>query len=156
GDPLPSVGGQVAGALSSLLLTAPTSTGAMRNGLPATTQDSFVYQAAGQAELIYGDEGVADIPPYFEFTKDHRINSAIFRQTDMGLTTGHGSLLPDGWGGDEFVKGPEFDVSGPTFGTFTDPLQAILSNVGLGGVAPIVESAIPQGGLPIGQAPVEV
>jgi hypothetical protein len=140
--PMPSVGGVVANVLSNLMMTQPTSTGAMRNGLPATTTDSFVYQAAGQAELIYGDEGVYDIPPDFEFTKDHRIAAGIFGQRDAGLTTGHGSLLPDAWGGDEFVKGPEFDVSGPTMGNYTDPLQQLLGNVGLGGVTPLVESGI--------------
>lgn len=84
----------------------------MRNGLPPVSMDSFVFEAAENAELIYGDEGVDDIPPYDEFTKEHRINNGIFDQRNRGLTTGHGSYLPDAWGGDEWVDGPEWDMSG--------------------------------------------
>jgi hypothetical protein len=89
--------------------------GRMRNGLPATNMDSFVFEAGGQAELIYGDEGVVDIPPYFEFTKEHRINTGIYDDRDKGLTTGHGSYLPDAWGADEFI-GDEWDQSGSSAG----------------------------------------
>ena len=35
----------------------------MRNGLPPTTTDSFVYEAAEHAEHIYGDEGIDGPPP---------------------------------------------------------------------------------------------
>jgi hypothetical protein len=75
---------------------------ATTNGLPATSMDSFVYEAGGFAELIYGDEGTSDIPPYFGFDQTHRINLGIMGTRAAGLTTGHGSLLPSAWGGDEF------------------------------------------------------
>lgn len=87
-----------------------------RNGLPNTTLDSFVLNAGGSAEHIYGDEGADGIPPYFEFTKAHRINTGITGQRDTGLTTGHGSMMPDATGGDEFVDGPEFSMSGSNGG----------------------------------------
>ena len=62
-------------------------------GLQATTLDSFVVNAGGQAELIYGDEGTSDIPPYFGFDSSHAINSGI----QGNLTTGHASGLPGAW-----------------------------------------------------------
>ncbi len=67
----------------------------VNQGLPQTNLDSFVAQAGGQAELIYGDEGTDGPPPYFEFTQDHYINTGIH---DGGLTTGHASGLPSAWG----------------------------------------------------------
>jgi hypothetical protein len=84
-----------------------------RNGLPVTSLDSFVLNAGGSAELIYGDEGTDSPPPYFEFTTAHRIQRGI-RQN--GLTTGHGSYMPDAWGGDEFVDGPEWSQSAQSGG----------------------------------------
>jgi len=64
--------------------------------LPMTRLDSFVAQAGGMAEAIYGDEGVYDIPPYFGFTDDHHINTGI---NSGGLTTGHkDGSLPEAWG----------------------------------------------------------
>lgn len=89
-----------------------------RNGLPPTTLDSFVLNAGGNAELIYGDEGAEGLPPYEEFTQMHRINAGIFAVNDAGLTTGHGSLLPNAWGGDEFVKPEPFTQSGANLGAF--------------------------------------
>ncbi|PWU01017.1 MAG: hypothetical protein C5B53_03345 [Candidatus Melainabacteria bacterium] len=69
--------------------------GTQPQGLPQTRLDSFVAQAGGQAELIYGDEGVFDIPPYFNFTDDHHINTGIH----SGITTGHqDGSLPEAWG----------------------------------------------------------
>lgn len=44
-------------------------------GLPATTLDSFVMNAGGAAEVIYGDEGTSDIPPLFGFTEGNTINA---------------------------------------------------------------------------------
>jgi hypothetical protein len=82
------------------------------NGLPQTSLDSFVYEAGGMAELIYGDEGVDTIPPYFEFDQTHRINVGITGARAQGLTTGHSSMLPNAWGGDEFVKTEPFTMSG--------------------------------------------
>jgi hypothetical protein len=82
-------------------------------GLPPTSLDSFVTNAGGQAELIYGDEGTDSIPPYFEFDQTHRIIRGINGIDYQGLTTGHGSMLPNAWGGDEFVKTEPFTFSGP-------------------------------------------
>lgn len=110
---------QLTGKQNSPLTLNPTKTtqsggifGAVgRNGLPPTLMDSFVHEAGGQAELIYGDEGVVDIPPYFEFTKEHRIERGITGVRYQGLATGHSSFLPDAWGGDEWT-GNEWDQSG--------------------------------------------
>jgi len=84
-----------------------------RNGLPPCNLDSFVYEAAGMADLIYGDEGTEGPPPFEEFTKEHRIQAGIWGRRAAGITTGHGSYLPDAWGGDEWVDGPEFSQSAP-------------------------------------------
>lgn len=93
-----------------------------RNGLPATTMDSFVKNAiqAHRAELIYGDEGTGDNPPpfYDGFTAAHRINAGIVGQQDAGLTTGHGSHLPDAWGRDEYLGGQEWSQSGVNNGAY--------------------------------------
>ena len=62
-------------------------------GLQATTLDSFVMNAGGNAENIYGDEGTSDIPPLFGFTGGNTINSGI----QGNLTTGHASGLPSAW-----------------------------------------------------------
>lgn len=85
----------------------------LRNGLPPTTLDSFVYEAGAHAEHIYGDEGVNGPPPYMGFGKSHRINAGIMDQRDAGLTTGHGSYMPDSFGKDEFIAPPgEWGQSG--------------------------------------------
>jgi len=73
--------------------------------------DSFVYEAGEHAEHIYGDEGIHGLPPYEFFSETHRINTGIHDQRDQGLTTGHGSWMPDGWGRDEFL-GQEMSLSG--------------------------------------------
>ena len=62
--------------------------------LPVTNLDSFVAQS-GYNDLIYGDEGVDDIPPYFTFDESHRIERGI---NQAGLTTGHASDTPEAWG----------------------------------------------------------
>jgi hypothetical protein len=103
--------------LLALVLTATVNLpgnaqGTNKLGLPPTSMDSFVRQAAGNADLIYGDEGVVDIPPYDYFDPIHRINAGIFDTRRKGLTTGHGSYLPDAWGGDEWT-GNEWSMSGP-------------------------------------------
>ena len=85
-----------------------------RMGLPPTTTDSFVYQAGGMADLIYGDESNG-LPPFFGFSQEHRINAGIFGQRDAGITTGHGSFLPDAWGADEFI-GNEWSWAGSSNG----------------------------------------
>jgi len=63
--------------------------------LPPTRLDSFVKSAGGSADLIYGDEGTTDIPPFFVFDESHRIERGIH---SSGLTTDHKSGLPDAWG----------------------------------------------------------
>lgn len=84
----------------------------VRNGLAPVSTDSFIYEAGKNAELIYGDESTNNGPPPYElFTKDHRINSGIYDRRDAGLTTGHGSYMPDAVGRDEF-NGQEWDESG--------------------------------------------
>lgn|GEM_PF-457365 len=81
-------------------------------GLPPTNLDSFVYQAGGRAEDIYGDEGVNGLPPIDSFTSQNRINSGIFGTRNAGLTTGHGSIMPAAWGGDEYCHGTEWVRTG--------------------------------------------
>lgn len=67
-------------------------------GLPPTNLDSFVHQAGGRAEEIYGDEGVDGLPPIDGFNAHNRIDAGIFGTRNAGLTTGHGSLMPSAWG----------------------------------------------------------
>jgi hypothetical protein len=62
-------------------------------GLPQTSLDSFVADAGGNADQIYGDEGTTDIPPLFGFSGGNTINSGI----NSNLTTGHASGLPSAW-----------------------------------------------------------
>lgn len=76
------------------------------NQLPPCQLDSFVYQAGGRAEAIYGDEGIRTPPPYFGFDQSHRIDAGIMGQRDRGITTGHGSIMPSAWGLDEFIAAP--------------------------------------------------
>lgn len=85
--------------------------------------DSFVREAKGHAAHIYGDEGVYSIPPYMGFSKVHRINIGIMDERDQGLTTGHGSYLPDAWGRDEFL-GQEWSQSGATGHSEADGFSA--------------------------------
>ncbi len=96
-------------------LAAPAMAQLNNKGLPPTSMDSFVRQAAGNAELIYGDEGYEGPPPYYEFEYQNRINSGIYNIRDKGLTTGHGSLMPSAWGRDEFL-GAEWSRSGSNGG----------------------------------------
>ncbi|RTL43760.1 MAG: hypothetical protein EKK48_08425 [Candidatus Melainabacteria bacterium] len=86
-----------------------------RNGLPPTQMDSFVRQAAGNAENIYGDESHEGPPPFMYFEYENRINSGIYDIRDKGLTTGHGSYMPSAWGRDEFL-GAEWSQSGANGG----------------------------------------
>lgn len=82
-----------------------------RNNLPPTVLDSFVYEAHEHREHIYGDEGKNGLPPYEWFSKAHRINTGILDERDKGLTTGHGSYLPDAAGADEFLMPPNGEWS---------------------------------------------
>lgn len=63
-------------------------------GLPPTRLDSFVRNAGGSADQIYGDEGSDGIPPFFGFDDSHYIGTGI----QGNLTTGHRSGLPSAWG----------------------------------------------------------
>lgn len=63
--------------------------------LPPTSTDSFVLNSAGNADLIYGDEGYDGPPPFYGFDESHRIERGIY---NPGLTTGHRSALPEAWG----------------------------------------------------------
>jgi hypothetical protein len=87
--------------------------------LPPTHLDSFVHHAliSGHAEHIYGDEGTFGPPPQMGFNIKHRINIGIVGERDEGLTTGHGSYMPDAWGSDEFLKAPgAWSQSGANYG----------------------------------------
>jgi hypothetical protein len=87
------------------------------NTLPSVSTDSFVKNAGGNAEAIYGDEGGQSLPPYYGFDYSHRINAGVSGQTDQGLTTGHGAMLPSAWGADEFLAHPgEQSLSGANGG----------------------------------------
>jgi hypothetical protein len=91
------------------------------SSLPATVMDSFVANAvkAGRGDAIYGDESQGENPPPFMgFTAAHRINAGITGAQDAGLTTGHGSRLPDAWGRDEFIGGQEWSQGGPNNGAY--------------------------------------
>lgn len=63
--------------------------------LPKTTLDSFVRNAGGMADMIYGDEGADGLPPFFGFSEGHRIQRGIH---SGNLSTGHRSNLPSAWG----------------------------------------------------------
>jgi hypothetical protein len=92
-----------------------------RSSLPPTVMDSFVANAvqAKRGDAIYGDESQGENPPPFMgFTADHRINAGITGAQDAGLTTGHGSRLPDAWGRDEFIGGQEWSQGGPNNGAY--------------------------------------
>jgi hypothetical protein len=69
--------------------------GGAGRSLPKTTLDSFVMQAGGSADQIYGDEGSEGPPPFFGFDESHYIGTGI---QSGGLTTGHHSGLPSAWG----------------------------------------------------------
>src|SRR5438105_312187 len=98
-------------AIALFVLAAPAQAQQMRNGLPPTNTDSFVQQAGEQQDNIYGDEGISGPPPFYGFIADHRINNGITGRQDQGLTTGHGSYLPDAWGADEFLAPPDGEWS---------------------------------------------
>jgi hypothetical protein len=77
-------------------------------GLPPVSMDSFVQQAGGYRERIYGDEGA-----YIKgFQRENRIDAGIYYDRNAGLTTGHQSMLPSAWGADEFIGDSEPSMSG--------------------------------------------
>lgn len=87
-----------------------------RFGLPQTRLDSFVAEAGGHKDAIYGDEGEDGPPPFEEFTREHRIEAGIYGERRQGLSTGHGSYLPSATGGDGYVDGAEMYHSGSSGG----------------------------------------
>lgn len=118
--------------------------------LPPTNVDGFIKSAGGAADQIYGDEGEIGLPPIDSFTKANRINRGIAGINDAGLTTGHGSLMPDAWGADEFIAAPgEWSLAGANYGNYNynnaaqgldaaGQLQRLsLGQVSVGGPAPI-------------------
>lgn len=114
--------------ISRIPPTPPT----VRNSLPPCMTDSFVHEAGGNAELIYGDESFQSPPPYYEFTQDHRIERGIHGIRDAGLTTGHGSWLPNAWGDDEFISaGGEWSQAGTTAAPQAAPPAFTPRNVSL-------------------------
>lgn len=124
--------------------------GSLRNGLPPTRMDSFVYEAQEKADQIYGDEGIDGLPPFEEYTQDHRINAGILGRSNQGLTTGHGSMLPNATGGDEFVDSEPFTQAGTNSGfggiSFPLPIPGVDVSVGIAGGIPL---PIPGAGFPI-------
>jgi len=116
------------------ILNGQNGQGNRRGALPPTNLDSFVYQAGGAADAIYGDESTG-LPPFYGFSQDHRINAGIFGQRDAGLTTGHGSFMPDAWGADEFI-GNEWSWAGASNGNYRQ-LSALNLNA-----ADLLEAAI--------------
>ncbi|MCA9805702.1 MAG: hypothetical protein KC777_27210 [Cyanobacteria bacterium HKST-UBA02] len=83
-----------------------------RGDLPFNCLDSFVlntrYKQIGDFNGSHIYDGASGLPPYEDFTRVHRIKRDIQGSRDAGITTGHGSALPDAWGGDEWIEGPEF------------------------------------------------
>ena len=81
------------------------------NGLPETKINSFVKQS-GYDYLIYSNEGTT-LPPINEFEPVSRIQRGNLSD---GLSTGHGSMLHPGVGGDERVDYEPPTMSGPRGG----------------------------------------
>lgn len=101
----------------------------VRRNLPPVLMDSFIREAGSQAELIYGDEGANGLPPIDNFKKENRIDAGIHGITDLGLTTGHGSIMPDAWGADEFISPPgEWTQSGAK-GNIANPFSLAATNL---------------------------
>ncbi len=73
------------------------------NGLPPTSLDSFVKNAGGHAESIYGDEGTNSYPRLDNFSP---INAGITGQRAKTLRTGHGGDRLPTASGDGVRKAP--------------------------------------------------
>ena len=111
-----------------------------QQNLPPVNLDSFIKEAGIHADDIYGDEGKIDLPPFAGYTKAHRINAGIMDLRDAGLTTGHGSWMPDASGADEFI-GNEWGQAGYRGHTSDSGFQN-------DGVAPVMNpNATPPNGL---------
>ncbi len=89
------------GGFASYAPLAPVPKGIKVNaqGLPPTTLDSFVAES-GFDGSIYGDEGIGLFgpPPANGLSEANAINAGIRNANNRGLTTGHGSYMPDASG----------------------------------------------------------
>ena len=89
------------GGFASYAPLAPVPAGVQvnANGLPPTTLDSFVKTSGGNT-YIYGDEGTGLFgpPPINGLTEANAINAGIVGINNKGLTTDHGSYMPDASG----------------------------------------------------------
>lgn len=108
---LPSILGNPKSAFASYGQLAPIPAGVPTNKirgnrLPDTTLDSFVKNAGGEAEFIYGDEGTDQQPKMNGLTRANTISHGFHGIDNLGLTTGHGSYLPD-------ASGVGYSFSGP-------------------------------------------
>jgi hypothetical protein len=139
---------QVQAAASQAYGIAQNARGTSRANLPPVNLDSFVQQAGGMAQMIYGDEGDVDIPPLDSFTKASRINAGITGINSAGLTTGHGSFLPDAWGGDE-KTGNEWDMAGQSMNPLYN-IEATLLNATQAAQAAAARSTLPLAGAALG------
>lgn len=99
-----------------------------RNGLPVTSLDSFVKNAGAFAEQIYGDEGADGLPQIEKFKPENRINFGIVAARASGLTTGHGSVLPNAWGSDKKTGGTEWSMSGSPYPVQTVQIKDVSTN----------------------------
>jgi len=109
-------------------------------GLPHTQLDSFVYQAGPMAEQIYGGDN-SGLFPYFGFSKGHRIDAGIAGQRRAGLTTGHGSFLPDAWGADEILAPPgEWSTTGSNSGPSISATNLDAYQLGLMATSPVLQA----------------
>lgn len=115
---------------SNSVMLPRTSTGGLAgvygewDGLPPTRLDSFVREAGGLANKIYGDEDEEGGLPKIEgFNPENRIEFGITNsENHINLTTGHESYLPSACGAptEMYVSGDHLirDSSGsPMYGT---------------------------------------
>ncbi len=137
GEGSEGMGGELAEpTMSQMTAMAPTLSGQLapkfgprgRNGLPVTSLDSFVKNAGAYAEQIYGDEGAEGLPQIEKFLPQNRINFGIVAARASGLTTGHGSVLPNAWGADKKTGGTEWSMSGSPYPVQTVQIQDVRTN----------------------------
>src|SRR5208337_1351175 len=83
------------------------------SGSPAFSQQvasTSIGQGAGgglsQSAVTGAGQTTTGLPPLYGFTQASRINTGITGARDAGLTTGHGSYMPNAWGADEFLAPP--------------------------------------------------
>jgi hypothetical protein len=87
------------------------------SGLPSTSWGKSVA-SSGDNAYMSGAEGVAGLPPYFEFSKNQRValglntNAAAPRPEEKKNERRAGSYLPDARGGDELDGALDWSTSG--------------------------------------------